>query len=193
MPCRRLSREGVRAISRCLVAPGGAIGGGGGAVALWPEDWVRPMDVAGKRCVLFCWFWFVDIAVRGVGRQWGSRGCGSGKANNWQWVQAMMWGEAVSGRIDDLGLGFTLTAIMNLVDLTAPLRRPKPFYQGRNGFVETPPDPDDLGEFALDRHRLAVFILTQKDRPIPRYAEPFFFFVCWHLRITMMYHTFYHS
>lgn len=67
-----------------------------------------------------------------------------------------------------------------------PLRIPSPSKQGKNGFTETPADTsrelslptgnkredgtDELvsvSEEALHRYRQAMYILTQKDRPIP--------------------------
>ena len=67
-----------------------------------------------------------------------------------------------------------------------PLRAPSSSKQGKNGFTETPADisrklslptgnkgEDGTDEFvsvsdeALHRYRQAMYILTQKDRPIP--------------------------
>jgi hypothetical protein len=46
------------------------------------------------------------------------------------------------------------------------LRLPNPAYEGKNGFDEL-----DVGVSEgdlLDRYRTALYILTQKDQPIPR-------------------------
>lgn len=59
-------------------------------------------------------------------------------------------------------------------DISATLRRPNPVFEGQNGFESDFHDEeiDDahLHE-ALERHRLAQYILTQKDRPIPTIEE----------------------
>ena len=48
------------------------------------------------------------------------------------------------------------------------LRSPHPAYQGKNGFDPIDEDGVELSEAELfDRHRTALYILTQKDRPIP--------------------------
>lgn len=49
------------------------------------------------------------------------------------------------------------------------LRLPNPAYHGKNGFDVTDEVGVELSEGdALDRYRTALFILTQKDRSIPR-------------------------
>lgn len=50
------------------------------------------------------------------------------------------------------------------------LRKPSLIYEGRNGFTENPwPDPQTQLS-AAEKYRTALFILTQKGRPVPRYA-----------------------
>jgi hypothetical protein len=49
------------------------------------------------------------------------------------------------------------------------LRLPNPAYLGKNVFDDIDEAGVELSEGdLLDRHRTALFILTQKDRPIPR-------------------------
>ncbi|PFH53217.1 hypothetical protein AMATHDRAFT_1297 [Amanita thiersii Skay4041] len=65
-------------------------------------------------------------------------------------------------------------------------RQPASRYSGRNGFKEPPSNPEPLlfansfnsntavlrvSDQALHRHRQAMFILTQKDRPIPSLTQ----------------------
>jgi len=52
------------------------------------------------------------------------------------------------------------------------LRLPNPAYEGKNGFDAVGGVGVELGESdLLDRYRSALFILTQKDRPIPTLQE----------------------
>ncbi|KAF9468970.1 hypothetical protein BDZ94DRAFT_1182777 [Collybia nuda] len=64
------------------------------------------------------------------------------------------------------------------VEKPAKPRLPDPHYKGRNGYEES--NPTDLKEIPdnvpptveqLIRHRLAQYVLTQKDRPIPTLEE----------------------
>jgi hypothetical protein len=47
------------------------------------------------------------------------------------------------------------------------LKLPNPAYEGRNGFDDDGISLELSETELLDRHRTALFILTQKDRPIP--------------------------
>jgi hypothetical protein len=59
------------------------------------------------------------------------------------------------------------------VDRNQGARLPSSAYRGKNGFnpprVEPPPDGETPSLAALAQHRTAMYILTQKDRPIPSY------------------------
>jgi hypothetical protein len=76
--------------------------------------------------------------------------------------------------------------MLKILSEGTPLRAPSPSKQGKNGFTETPVDTsrelslptgnkgvDGTDEFvsvseeSLHRHRQAMYILTQKDHPIP--------------------------
>ncbi|KAF8648418.1 hypothetical protein AX16_006302 [Volvariella volvacea WC 439] len=55
-----------------------------------------------------------------------------------------------------------------------PLRRPRYPWEHTNGFKDRHPhdaDHPDTLQFALDKHRLATIVLTQKDRAIPSLEE----------------------
>ena len=57
------------------------------------------------------------------------------------------------------------------------MRRPKPGYEGRNGFIERPVEPEEINNSnlyeALDNHRRALYVINHKTYPVPTYVLSF--------------------
>lgn len=51
------------------------------------------------------------------------------------------------------------------------IRRPKPSYEGRNGFAEGPREPEEINASnlyeALDQHRRALYVINHKKVAVP--------------------------
>jgi hypothetical protein len=67
---------------------------------------------------------------------------------------------------------------MNVEPLSI-IRKPKPGYEGRNGFAEGPTEPEQINDSnlyeALDHHRRALYVINHKQSPIPSYVLNFLF------------------
>ncbi|KAF8799214.1 hypothetical protein BYT27DRAFT_7121448 [Phlegmacium glaucopus] len=55
------------------------------------------------------------------------------------------------------------------------IRKPKPSYEGRNGFIEGPTEPEQINSSnlydALNHHRRALYVINHKKSPIPTLEE----------------------
>ena len=59
------------------------------------------------------------------------------------------------------------------------IRKPRPGYEGRNGFIKGFTNPEDINDSnlqeALDNHRRAVYVINYKRCSIPTYVPSFFY------------------